>query len=153
MSMHVYGRFSLPRPCLPAIMIAEDPAGGNFKSSMTSAPGLGHGPRGAAVCTAARQHDGANQTRKSPGPIPRRSPIIPDLAGKRGGNPRFPTRPESGNGGPISRSGNGGSPFPDSAGNGKRAGNTEGIPVSKPRTESGSRGRRAGDFLVWRKCW
>ncbi len=35
-------------------------------------------------------------------------PPIPDLAGKRGGNPRFPTRPESGN-----RE----FPIPDSAGN------------------------------------
>ena len=50
---------------------------------------------------------GTHQTRKSPIPVP----PIPDLAGKRGGNPRFPTRPELGN-----RE----SPFPDSAGNGNR---------------------------------
>ena len=41
-----------------------------------------------------------DQTRKSPIPVP----PIPDLAGKRGGNPRFPTRPESGIGkSPVSR--------------------------------------------------
>ncbi len=47
------------------------------------------------------------QTRKSPIPVP----PIPDFAGKRGGNPRFPARPESGK-----RE----SPIPDSAGNGNR---------------------------------
>ncbi len=46
-----------------------------------------------------------NQTRKSPSPVP----PIPDFAGKRGGNPRFPAGPESGN-----RE----SPILDSAGNG-----------------------------------
>ena len=66
------------------------------------------------------------QTRKSPIPVP----PIPDLAGKRGGNFRFPIGPagnrESGNG-----------PFPDSAGN----------------RESGSRlaaNREIGDTL--RRC-
>jgi hypothetical protein len=40
------------------------------------------------------------QTRKSPIPVP----PIPDLAGKRAGSPRFPTRPESGIGkSPVSR--------------------------------------------------
>ena len=44
----------------------------------------------------------SKQTRKSPIPVP----PIPDLAGERGGNPRFPTRPESGIGkSPVSRFG------------------------------------------------
>ena len=47
------------------------------------------------------------QTRKSPIPVP----PIPDLAGNRGRNPRFPIWPESGN-----RE----SPIPDFAGNGTR---------------------------------
>jgi hypothetical protein len=43
-----------------------------------------------------------DQTRKSPIPVP----PIPDLAGKRRGNPRFPTGPESGIGkSPVSRFG------------------------------------------------
>ena len=47
------------------------------------------------------------QTRKSPIPVP----PIPDLAGKRAGNPRFPIRPGPGNGAPIGRkSGNRGYP-------------------------------------------
>ena len=44
------------------------------------------------------------QTRKSESPIP--VPPIPDLAGNRGGNPRFPIRPKSGIGkSPVSRFG------------------------------------------------
>ena len=67
-----------------------------------------------------------DQTRKSPIPVP----PIPDLAGKRGGNPRFPTRPESGIGkSPVSRFGR------------------DRESRSRDR-ESGSRGRHAGDFLV-----
>ncbi len=42
-----------------------------------------------------------NQTRKSPIPVP----PIPDLAGNRGGNPRFPIRPGTGVGVPIRRAG------------------------------------------------
>jgi hypothetical protein len=75
------------------------------------------------------------QRPESPIPVP----PIPDLAGNWGGNPRFPIRPKSGNGE---------SPFPraDSAGTGK-----QGSPVSRlgRDRESGSRWRRAGDFLVW----
>ena len=56
---------------------------------------------------ARRPEPTAGQTRKSPIPVP----PIPDFAGKRGGNPRFPARPESGK-----RE----SPIPDSAGNGNR---------------------------------
>jgi hypothetical protein len=70
-----------------------------------------------------------DQTRKSP--IPGRPPI-PDLAGKQGGNPRFPgpTRPESGiRKSPVSRFGR------------------DRESRSRDR-ESGSRGRHAGDFLV-----
>ena len=67
------------------------------------------------------------QTRKSPIPVP----PIPDLAGNRGLPPGI---------------GGGESPIPDSAGIGKQR-----IPVSRfgRDRESGSRWRRAGDFLVW----
>jgi len=52
------------------------------------------------------------QTQTDPEP-PNSCPVppIPDLAGKRGGNPRFPIQPGPGTGEP---------PFPDSAGTGKR---------------------------------
>ena len=68
-----------------------------------------------------------DQTRKSPIPVP----PIPDLAGKRGGNPRFPTRPESGIGkSPVSRFGR--------------------DRESRPRPGTGNRGPAGGmpDFLV-----
>jgi hypothetical protein len=91
-------------------------------------------------------------------PIP--VPPIPDLAGNRGGIPRFPivSAKIGKRGFPVSRFGgnretgnprfpigNGDSLFPDSAGIGK-----QGIPVSRfgRDRESGSRWRRAGDFLV-----
>jgi hypothetical protein len=67
-----------------------------------------------------------DQTRKSPIPVP----PVPDLAGNRGGNPRFPTRPASGIGkSPVSRFGR------------------DRESRSRDR-ELGSRGRHAGDFLV-----
>jgi len=58
------------------------------------------------------------QRPKSPIPVP----PIPYLAGKRGGNPRLPIRPKSGNGDSLipdsARIGNRESPFPDGGGPG-----------------------------------
>ena len=71
-----------------------------------------------------------DQTRKSPIPSPVPPIQVPDLAGQRGGKPRFPTPPESGIGkSPVSRFGR------------------DRESRSRDR-ESGSRGRHAGDFLV-----
>jgi hypothetical protein len=77
--------------------------------------------------------------RKSPVPFP---PAIPDLAGKRGWNPGFPIRPESG----IGNRESGNPPIPDSAWNGKRGPATAVRPCQDPRARPEIPDARASKF-------
>ena len=84
-----------------------------------------------------------DQTRRE-APIP--VPQIPDLAGKRGGNPRFPTPPESGIGkSPVSRFGR----DRESLSRGRHAGDFPGGLVEARHSESVATASGRGSLCQW----
>ena len=82
--------------------VAVDPAR-SLGHSLPPAPPARPHERNFADQLLPKRHRRGESESESPTRIP--VPPIPDLAGNRGGNPRFPIRPESGIGVPIRRAG------------------------------------------------